>query len=116
MNRIDYTKVPYKLGSFTNGHPHPERERDGFCVNIHRRRRRAMYRWLKSLSVCALAYCRYDAIMYPDFDLSFLFAFSICCSLKHFVTMSCFLSYRKFVHWVATMDIFFLTVGLYIGW
>jgi hypothetical protein len=41
------------------------------CVNIHRRRRRAMYRWLKSLSVCALAYCRYDAIMYPDFDLLF---------------------------------------------
>ncbi len=30
-----------------------------------------MYRWLKSLSVCALAYCRYDAIMYPDFDLLF---------------------------------------------
>jgi hypothetical protein len=70
MNRIDYTKVPYKLGSFTNGHPHPERE-SWVCVNIHRRRRRAMYRWLKSLSVCALAYCRYDAIMYPDFDLLF---------------------------------------------
>lgn len=38
---------------------------------------------------------------------SVLFAFSICCSLKHFVRMPCFLCYRKFVHWVATMDIFF---------
>lgn len=32
MNRIDCTKVLYKLGSFTIGHPHPEREREmGLC-------------------------------------------------------------------------------------